>query len=70
MLSITIPTILSGGHALVKLPSHTRKWRLNAAGTAFTVGHYLFAPTLVEAITHMNSEEVEKTNGKVERLKK
>ena len=70
ILSITIPTIFTGGYAIAKLQSHTREWRLYAAGTAFTVGHYVFAAPIVDAINHMNSEEVEKTNGNVEWLKK
>ena len=69
ILSITIPTIVSGSYALVKMPAYTREWKLYAAGTAFTIGHLAFVGPIVNAIKRICDEETEKSNGNVEWLK-
>jgi hypothetical protein len=69
ILSITLPTVVSGLYAVVKLQSRTREWNLYAAGTAFAIGHFAFAPPIVNAVNHIGDEKGEHSNGNVEWLK-
>jgi hypothetical protein len=70
VFAVILPTIFAGSYALTKLQYGTRQWNLYAAGTAFALGHFAFAPLIVPSIQHITDEAVERTNGNVEWLKK
>jgi hypothetical protein len=70
ILSITIPTIITGGYALRRLPASHPDFKLYAAGTALALGHFAFAKPIVETINKICDDEVEKKGGNVEWLKR